>query len=99
MHARCGPNSESQKKHSVVRNDIVETDVASHHIKTVNRHIADALGPVETSALGNLKQRWEISRFTYDQAHEFLKSVKFRIGSKCLVNEAKRTVARNQGKP
>nr|GFC29070.1 hypothetical protein [Tanacetum cinerariifolium] len=42
------PKFKTTKKHSVVGNDIVETDVASHHIKTINRHIADALGPVET---------------------------------------------------
>ncbi|XP_074308937.1 mediator of RNA polymerase II transcription subunit 32-like [Silene latifolia] len=40
------------------------------------------------AALENLKQRWELFRIACDQAEEFVESVKQRIGSECLVDEA-----------
>ncbi|KAI3769797.1 hypothetical protein L6452_00910 [Arctium lappa] len=48
------------------------------------------------AALENLKQRWELFRVACDQAEEFLESVKLRIASECLVDEATGSVA---GKP
>ncbi|GJT43636.1 retrovirus-related pol polyprotein from transposon TNT 1-94 [Tanacetum coccineum] len=47
--------------------------------------------------LGNLKQRWELYRVAYDQAEEFVESVKLRIGSECLVNQATRSVVGEPG--
>lgn len=40
------------------------------------------------SALENFKQCWELFRVACDQAEEFVESVKQRIGSECLVDEA-----------
>lgn len=40
------------------------------------------------AALENFKQRWELFRVACDQAEEFVESVKQRIGSECLVDEA-----------
>ncbi|XP_026459200.1 mediator of RNA polymerase II transcription subunit 32-like [Papaver somniferum] len=40
------------------------------------------------AALENFKQRWELFRVACDQAEEFVESVKQRIGSGCLVDEA-----------
>ena len=40
------------------------------------------------AALENFKQRWEFFRVACDQAEEFVESVKQRIGSECLVDEA-----------
>ncbi|XP_027112296.1 mediator of RNA polymerase II transcription subunit 32 isoform X1 [Coffea eugenioides] len=48
------------------------------------------------AALENFKQRWELFRVACDQAEEFVESVKQRIGSECLVDEATGSVA---GKP
>lgn len=48
------------------------------------------------AALENFKQRWELFRVACDQAEEFVESVKQRIGSECLVDEATGYVA---GKP
>ncbi|KAI3509565.1 hypothetical protein L1887_24940 [Cichorium endivia] len=48
------------------------------------------------AALENLKQKWELFRVACDQAEEFVESVKLRIGSECLVDEATGSVA---GKP
>lgn len=48
------------------------------------------------TALENFKQKWELFRVACDQAEEFVESVKQRIGSECLVDEATRPVA---GKP
>ncbi|KAK7316800.1 hypothetical protein RJT34_00524 [Clitoria ternatea] len=57
-------------------------------------------GPLKTTAtdtaLENFKQKWELFRVACDQAEEFVESVKQRIGSECLVDEATRPVA---GKP
>ncbi|KAG2376385.1 Mediator of RNA polymerase II transcription subunit 32 [Vigna angularis] len=57
-------------------------------------------GSVKTTAtdtaLENFKQKWELFRVACDQAEEFVESVKQRIGSECLVDEATRPVA---GKP
>nr|GEV19424.1 mediator of RNA polymerase II transcription subunit 32-like [Tanacetum cinerariifolium] len=52
--------------------------------------------PATDAALENLKQRWELFRVACDQAEEFVESVKLRIGSECLVDEATGSVA---GKP
>ncbi|KAG9456311.1 hypothetical protein H6P81_000819 [Aristolochia fimbriata] len=40
------------------------------------------------AALENFKQRWELFKVICDQAEEFVESVKQRIGSECLVDEA-----------
>ncbi|XP_077250123.1 mediator of RNA polymerase II transcription subunit-like protein [Tasmannia lanceolata] len=40
------------------------------------------------AALENFKQRWELFRVSCDEAEEFVESVKQRIGSECLVDEA-----------
>lgn len=40
------------------------------------------------AALENFKQRWELFRVACDQAEEFVESLKQRIGSECLVDEA-----------
>ncbi|PKA50379.1 Mediator of RNA polymerase II transcription subunit 32 [Apostasia shenzhenica] len=40
------------------------------------------------AALENFKQRWELFRVSCDQAEEFVESLKQRIGSECLVDEA-----------
>ncbi|CAH9130933.1 unnamed protein product [Cuscuta epithymum] len=43
---------------------------------------------VTDAALENFKQRWELFRVACDQAEEFVESLKQRIGSECLVDEA-----------
>ncbi|XP_004500820.1 mediator of RNA polymerase II transcription subunit 32 [Cicer arietinum] len=48
------------------------------------------------TALESFKQKWELFRVACDQAEEFVESVKQRIGSECLVDEATGHVA---GKP
>ncbi|AAD30247.1 F25C20.9 [Arabidopsis thaliana] len=40
------------------------------------------------TALENFKEKWELFRVACDQAEEFVESVKQRIGSECLVDEA-----------
>ncbi|XAR54360.1 hypothetical protein NMG60_11029450 [Bertholletia excelsa] len=40
------------------------------------------------AALENFKQHWELFRVSCDKAEEFVESVKQRIGSECLVDEA-----------
>ncbi|VFQ68336.1 unnamed protein product [Cuscuta campestris] len=40
------------------------------------------------AALEKFKQRWELFKVACDQAEEFVESVKQRIGSECLVDEA-----------
>ncbi|XP_010939260.1 mediator of RNA polymerase II transcription subunit 32 [Elaeis guineensis] len=40
------------------------------------------------AALELFKQRWELFRVSCDQAEEFVESMKQRIGSECLVDEA-----------
>lgn len=49
------------------------------------------------AALENFKQRWELFRVACDQAEEFVESVKQRIGSECLVDEATGSVAGRPG--
>ncbi|XP_057456578.1 mediator of RNA polymerase II transcription subunit 32 [Lotus japonicus] len=50
---------------------------------------ASALKTTATdTALENFKQKWELFRVACDQAEEFVESVKQRIGSECLVDEA-----------
>ncbi|KAF5745698.1 putative MED32 [Tripterygium wilfordii] len=39
-------------------------------------------------ALENFKQKWELFRVACDQAEEFVESLKQRIGSECLIDEA-----------
>ena len=48
------------------------------------------------TALETFKQKWELFRVACDQAEEYVESVKQRIGSECLVDEATGHVA---GKP
>ncbi|XP_076935344.1 mediator of RNA polymerase II transcription subunit 32-like [Bidens hawaiensis] len=51
------------------------------------------------AALENLKQTRELFRVACDQAEEFVESVKLRIGSECLVDEATGSVAGKPGQP
>lgn len=51
------------------------------------------------AALENLKQSRELFRVACDQAEEFVESVKLRIGSECLVDEATGSVAGKPGQP
>ncbi|OAY80784.1 mediator of RNA polymerase II transcription subunit 32 [Ananas comosus] len=44
--------------------------------------------PATDAALEAFKQRWELFRVACDQAEEFVESMKQRIGSECLVDEA-----------
>ncbi|CAI9098919.1 OLC1v1035652C1 [Oldenlandia corymbosa var. corymbosa] len=53
--------------------------------------------PATDAALENFKQRWELFRVACDQAEEFVESVKQRIGSECLVDEATGSVTGNPG--
>ncbi|XP_057788409.1 mediator of RNA polymerase II transcription subunit 32 isoform X1 [Salvia miltiorrhiza] len=55
--------------------------------------------PATDAALENFKQRWELFRVACDQAEEFVESVKQRIGSECLVDEATGSVAPKPGQP
>ncbi|KAL0389404.1 UNVERIFIED_CONTAM: Mediator of RNA polymerase II transcription subunit [Sesamum calycinum] len=55
--------------------------------------------PATDAALENFKQRWELFRVACDQAEEFVESVKQRIGSECLVDEATGSVAAKPGQP
>lgn len=55
--------------------------------------------PATDVALENFKQRWELFRVACDQAEEFVESVKQRIGSECLVDEATGSVAAKPGQP
>ncbi|XP_043711567.1 mediator of RNA polymerase II transcription subunit 32-like [Telopea speciosissima] len=66
---------------------VLEANEASGGQKTVT---TDA-------ALENFKQRWELFRVACDQAEEFVESVKQRIGSECLVDEATGAVAGRTG--
>lgn len=45
------------------------------------------------ASLKNFKHRWEFFRVACDQAEEFVQSVKQRVGSECLVDEATVSVA------
>ncbi|KAK9108821.1 hypothetical protein Sjap_016881 [Stephania japonica] len=49
------------------------------------------------AALENFKLRWELFKVACDQAEEFVESVKQRIGSECLVDEATGSVAGRLG--
>ncbi|KAL6546040.1 Mediator of RNA polymerase II transcription subunit 32 [Orobanche gracilis] len=53
--------------------------------------------PTTDGALENFKQRWELFRVACDQAEEFVESMKQRIGSECLVDEATGSVANKSG--
>ncbi|KAJ0967802.1 hypothetical protein J5N97_024719 [Dioscorea zingiberensis] len=44
--------------------------------------------PATDAALEAFRQRWELFRVSCDQAEEFVESMKQRIGSECLVDEA-----------
>ncbi|KAL3814147.1 hypothetical protein ACJIZ3_015415 [Penstemon smallii] len=55
--------------------------------------------PATDAALENFKQRWELFRVACDQAEEFVESVKQRIGSECLVDEATGSVTSTPGQP
>ncbi|XP_068648968.1 mediator of RNA polymerase II transcription subunit 32-like [Aristolochia californica] len=52
---------------------------------------------VTDAALENFKQRWELFRVVCDQAEEFVESVKQRIGSECLVDEATGSASAKRG--
>ncbi|GLJ37678.1 hypothetical protein SUGI_0765500 [Cryptomeria japonica] len=45
------------------------------------------------AALETFKQHWELFKVSCDQAEEFIESVRQRIGSECLVDEATGTLA------
>ncbi|XP_022148505.1 mediator of RNA polymerase II transcription subunit 32 [Momordica charantia] len=51
------------------------------------------------AALENFKQKWELFRVACDQAEEFVESVKQRIGSECLVDEATGSLTGKSGQP
>ncbi|CAA0825387.1 Mediator of RNA polymerase II transcription subunit 32 [Striga hermonthica] len=55
--------------------------------------------PATDAALENFKQRWELFRVACDQAEEFVESVKQRIGSECLVDEATGPIINKPGQP
>ncbi|KAL2937617.1 Mediator of RNA polymerase II transcription subunit 32 [Bienertia sinuspersici] len=55
--------------------------------------------PATDAALENFKQRWELLRVGCDQAEEFVESVKQRIGSECLVDEATGSLTGKPGQP
>ncbi|GFP93709.1 mediator of RNA polymerase ii transcription subunit 32 [Phtheirospermum japonicum] len=55
--------------------------------------------PDTDAALEIFKQRWELFRVACDQAEEFVESMKQRIGSECLVDEATGSVATKPGQP
>ncbi|KAG8371683.1 hypothetical protein BUALT_Bualt13G0113800 [Buddleja alternifolia] len=55
--------------------------------------------PATDAALENFKQRWELFRVACDQAEEFVESVKQRVGSECLVDEATGSVVSKPGQP
>ncbi|KAI9127552.1 hypothetical protein K1719_000545 [Acacia pycnantha] len=57
----------------------------------------NAGGVATDSALENFKRKWELFRVACDQAEEFVESVKQRIGSECLVDEATGSVAGKSG--
>lgn len=44
--------------------------------------------PATDAALESFKQRWELFKVACDQAEEVVESLKQRIGSECLVDEA-----------
>ncbi|KAI3448050.1 hypothetical protein Pfo_004715 [Paulownia fortunei] len=52
--------------------------------------------PATDAELENVKQQWELVRVACDQAEEFVESVKQRIGSECLVDEATGSVVSTQ---
>ncbi|CAN4078023.1 unnamed protein product [Withania somnifera] len=66
---------------------VLESKESSNGLKTAT---TDA-------ALENFKQRWELFRVACDQAEEMVESVKQRIGSECLVDEATGTVSGKTG--
>ncbi|XP_021297425.1 mediator of RNA polymerase II transcription subunit 32 [Herrania umbratica] len=49
------------------------------------------------AALETFKQKWELFRVACDQAEEFVESIKQRIGSECLVDEATGSMAGKSG--
>ncbi|CAL9049064.1 mediator of RNA polymerase II transcription subunit 32-like [Musa acuminata AAA Group] len=55
--------------------------------------------PVTDAALEAFKQRWELFRVACDQAEEFVESMKQRIGSECLVDEATGAAPSKAGRP
>ncbi|KAK1563573.1 hypothetical protein Q3G72_029418 [Acer saccharum] len=59
--------------------------------------IANQKTTATDTALENFKQKWELFRVACDQAEEFVESVKQRIGSECLVDEATGSVAGKSG--
>lgn len=51
------------------------------------------------AALELFKQKWELFKVACDQAEEFVESMKQRIGSECLVDEATGSAPPKQGQP
>ncbi|KAG6605089.1 Mediator of RNA polymerase II transcription subunit 32, partial [Cucurbita argyrosperma subsp. sororia] len=49
------------------------------------------------AALENFKQKWELFMVACDQAEEFVESVKQRIGSECLIDEATGSLSSKSG--
>lgn len=49
------------------------------------------------AALENFLQNWQLFHVTCDQAQEFIESVRQRIGSECLVDEATGSLATRTG--
>ncbi|KAK8658453.1 hypothetical protein V6N13_036659 [Hibiscus sabdariffa] len=67
--------------------NVLETKESSAAQKTV----------ATDAALENFKQKWELFRVACDQAEEFVESIKQRIGSECLVDEATGSMAGKLG--
>ncbi|OMO63445.1 hypothetical protein COLO4_32439 [Corchorus olitorius] len=67
--------------------NVLETKESSAAQKTV----------ATDAALENFKQKWELFRVACDQAEEFVESIKQRIGSECLVDEATGSMAGKSG--
>nr|XP_043622285.1 mediator of RNA polymerase II transcription subunit 32 [Erigeron canadensis] len=61
----------------------VATTIESKELNTLS-----SSSSTSDTSLENVKQKWELFRVACDQAEEFVESVKLRIGSECLVDEA-----------
>ncbi|MBA0833536.1 hypothetical protein Gotur_013697 [Gossypium turneri] len=69
---------------------------AAHVLETKESSAAQKTAATD-AALENFKQKWELFRVACDQAEEFVESIKQRIGSECLVDEATGYMAGKSG--
>lgn len=70
---------------------------AAAHVLETKESSAAQKTAVTDAALENFKQKWEFFRVACDQAEEFVESIKQRIGSECLVDEATGYIAGKSG--